>query len=480
MVSADAFEVSRHKCLIYDGHPREQLPVVVPLLREGLDGGMRCLYLGDPAMVEMVGESLVRSGVDVPRERDRKALVLSSDRSHLKDGRFDPRAMVDLLRASIDEALGDGFKGLCATGDMTWELGAQPNFERLLEYEALLEGVFRDKPLMGICQYRRDLVPEFAVHDALITHRSVHIGTDLNRDNLFYVPPEILLEAGPDSARRGEWMCAQITRVLRAERERDRALDEQRRLAERLAALNQVLERRVEERTAALEAANRELEAFSYSVSHDLRAPLRAIDGFAGLLAEESAPALGEEGRRHLDRVRDGCRRMDLLIGSLLALSRVTLAPLARRRLDLGALAREVLDEQLASRGRPPVTATVGALPAADGDPTLLRQVFTNLIGNALKYSSGRPGPRIEVGGRAGERENVYWVADNGAGFEPSASGRLFGVFQRLHSPREFEGVGVGLSIVKRIVERHGGSVRAEGAVEKGATFTFTLPAPGS
>src|SRR5687768_12690111 len=215
-------EVSRHKCLIYDGHPSEQLPVIVPLLQEGLRRSQRCLYLGDGETVSMVDAALKDKGVDTEREARRGALVYSSDRSHLKGG-FDPRAMVGMLRGLIDEAVRDGFQGLCATGDMMWELGSESNFDRLQEYEALLEQVFHEKPLMGICQYRRDTVPPRAIREALLTHRSVYVGAHLNRDNLFYMPPELLLPNADVRLReaQGEWMCQQITRVLQAEHKRD-------------------------------------------------------------------------------------------------------------------------------------------------------------------------------------------------------------------------------------------------------------------
>ena len=197
--------------------------------------------------------------------------MLSSDRSHLVDGTFNPEPLIEALCALIDDAVQSGFEGLCATGDMRWELGTDTNFERLREYEARLEHVFRDKPLRGICQYHRDVLPAHAVRDALMVHRSVYIGDQLNRDNLFYLPPELLLETGDHStpSKQGEWMCQQIIRVLNAEHTRDKAMTalkesagQQRRLAEELARLNAGLERRVAERTAELVAANHNLEAF--------------------------------------------------------------------------------------------------------------------------------------------------------------------------------------------------------------------------
>lgn len=465
-------DVSRHKCLIYDGDPAEQLPVVVPLLKDGLETNWRCLYLGSPEMVQMVDTALAGQGVDTGRATARGALILSSDRSHLSGGTFDPTAMIDGLRALIDAAVRSGFEGLCATGDMRWELGDDDNFDRLLEYEARLEQVFHELPLRGICQYRRDVIPAPAVRDALLTHRSAYIGDVLNRDNLFYIPPELLLETRDRAkrAKQGEWMCQQIIRVLAAERSRDTALT-------RLAELNRDLERRVAERTAELEAANRHLEAFSYSVSHDLRAPLRAISGFSHALAEDCADALGDAGREHLERVQAGVRRMGELIDGMLALSRVMKVELRRTEVDLSALAddvgREVRDAEPGRRAE--FVIHLGL--RATADPVLVRALLTNLIGNAWKFTAKRAQARIEVGQRGEERgQPVFFVRDNGAGFDMAHAQKLFGVFQRLHRQEEFPGTGVGLATVQRIVTRHGGRIWAEGRPDEGATFFFTLP----
>ena len=482
----ESTDVSRHKCLIYDGDPSEQLPVVVPLLTDSLDRNFRCLYLGSPDMVRMVDSALMATGRDTGNEAKRGALVLSSDRSHLQGGKFNPRAMIDGLCSMIDGAVSDGFEGLCATGDMRWELGDDKNFDELLEYEALLERVFRDKPLRGICQYHRATVPAQAIRDALVTHRSTYIGDALNRDNLFYIPPELLLgtQAGADPVAQGEWMCQQIIRVLDAEQIRDKALTalraseaHQRHLAEQLAEANRDLERRVAERTADLQVANQQLESFSYSVSHDLRAPLRAIGGFSEILATDFGSSLGAEGQKHLERVQAGVRRMSELIDGMLVLSRVVKVELHRAPVDLSALADDVAREiRDADPGRS-AQIVVHRDMAVVGDRALLRSALTNLIGNAWKFTAKRPQARIEIGwGGEESGQQVFYVRDNGAGFDMEQASKLFGVYQRLHTQEEFPGTGVGLATVQRIITRHGGRMWAEGRPDEGATFFFTLP----
>jgi signal transduction histidine kinase len=453
-------EVSRHKCLIYDGEPVEQLPVVVPLLLDGLQDNWRCLYLGSPESVQMVEAALATRGVDTHRERSRGSLVLSSDRGHLRDGRFEPETMVDQLSASIDEALSDGYQGLCATGDMRWELGTDENFDRLLEYEALLETVFREKALRGICQYHRAMVPAKAVRDALLTHRTAYLGDRLNEENLFYVPPELLLKArdGGAGAAYADWMCSQIVRVLDAERSRDEVLRD--------------LERRVSERTAELAAANKHLRGFSYSVSHDLRAPLRAIVGFGGALAEECRDRLSAEERHLLDRVMAAAHKMGELIEGMLVLGRAVESDMRRVPVDLTALAGDVARELRESEPARVADVVVQDGLRAVGDPVLLRAALANLIGNAWKFTSQRARAHIEVGRLA--EGGPFFVRDNGAGFDMRYAEKLFEVFQRLHHD-DFPGTGVGLATVDRIIARHGGRIWAESRLDEGATFSFTL-----
>jgi PAS domain S-box-containing protein len=252
--------------------------------------------------------------------------------------------------------------------------------------------------------------------------------------------------------------------------------------------LNAELEQRVTQRTAELEAANRELESFSYSVSHDLRAPLRAVDGFSQAVLEDYGPQLPAEGRRCLQTIREGAQRMGRLIDDLLTLSRLGRLPLSKRAVETGDLVRAVLEDLSPQREGRQIEVRVAELPVCQGDAVLLKQVWINLLSNAIKYTRRREKAVIEVGCKrepiAAEdqggpekktTEDVYFVRDNGTGFDMRYADKVFGVFQRLHREEEYEGTGVGLAIVQRIVHRHGGRVWAEAAEDHGATFFFTL-----
>lgn len=246
----------------------------------------------------------------------------------------------------------------------------------------------------------------------------------------------------------------------------------------RLRIQNAELEQRVRERTIDLEAANRELDAFSASVSHDLRTPLRTITGFTDLLLRRPADTLPPEVRRHIELIHAGAEEMVQLINGLLNFSRLGKQALAPESVDLARLCREVFDELEGERRGRRIELRVGSLPPARGDRVLLRQVVVNLLSNAIKFTRPRNAAVIEVGlaPAAGERLPVYFVRDNGVGFAMRDAEKLFGVFQRLHHAHEFEGTGVGLATVRRIVERHGGRIWTEAAPDAGATFYFTLP----
>ncbi|HEV7631608.1 MAG TPA: ATP-binding protein [Steroidobacteraceae bacterium] len=252
----------------------------------------------------------------------------------------------------------------------------------------------------------------------------------------------------------------------------------------RLRLDNALLQEREREQAVELAAAYKDLESFSYSVSHDLRSPLRAIRGFAEIFVSEFGAGIPAEGRGHLDRVMAGAVRMDRLIEDLLRFCRYSRMALARRHVDLEGITRRIVADVLAAHPDRKIEVQIGSLPACNGDPSLLEQVLVNLVSNAVKFTRDQTTARIEIGSLAPSNiadlqpaACTYFIRDNGAGFDMMYADKLFGVFQRLHSEEQFSGTGVGLSIVQRVLQRHGGRIWAESAPDKGATFYFTLPA---
>ncbi|HYE74437.1 MAG TPA: ATP-binding protein [Blastocatellia bacterium] len=235
------------------------------------------------------------------------------------------------------------------------------------------------------------------------------------------------------------------------------------------------LEQRVRDRTAALELANKELEAFSYAVSHDLRAPLRHIEGFAKILLEDCADSLNEEGKGYLNHINRAIERMGQIIKDLLALSRSGQIPAVKGQVDLSQMAREIIAQLKAAEPNRQIEYEIADGLYANGDANLLRIALENLLSNAWKFTSKCAQPCIEVGVATKDGQQAFFVRDNGAGFDMSRSDKLFGVFQRLHSEKDFPGTGIGLATVQRIVQSHGGKIWAESAVNQGTTFYFTL-----
>lgn len=262
-------------------------------------------------------------------------------------------------------------------------------------------------------------------------------------------------------------------RTLEIHQQQLKSLVDQRTAELRTAA--QVLEQRVHTRTVELQQANQQLESFAYSVSHDLRAPLRHISSFGQILMDDYAERLDWEARGVLQRIVSGCEQMEVLIDSILSLCRTASQELNKVIVNPERLVRKAYEELTSGFDRPAITLEIGPLPACHADPVLLKQVLVNLLSNAIKYSRKASPPRIEIGCSLDRGIPVYFIRDNGIGFDMNYADKLFGVFQRLHSSSEFEGSGVGLAIVRNIIQRHGGEIWAETAVNRGATFFFTL-----
>jgi PAS domain S-box-containing protein len=366
--------------------------------------------------------------------------------------------LATVLLAAVVESSSDAVMGLELNGVITrWNAAA----ERIFGYSA--EEIVGQPIAMIIPPDRLDEEKEI-LSKIKNGQRTEHFETERLRKDGGLISVSVSVSPIKDARGRvigASKLARDITERKRAERE--------------IRHLNTDLEQRVVERTAQLLTANNELEAFSYSVSHDLRAPLRSLDGFSQALLEDCADKLDAEAQDHLRRIRGASQRMGHLIDDLLNLSRLTRVEMNRQAVDLSKIAHEVADELRAGEPGREATVVIAEGLVAQGDPQLLRIALTNLFANAWKFTAKRPDARIEFGCAGENGDAAFFVRDNGVGFDMAYAGKLFGAFQRLHAMHDFPGTGIGLVTVQRIVHRHGGRIWAQSAVQAGATFNFSL-----
>lgn len=470
-----------HLCSVYETQ-QEQFSVAIPFMKIGLERNEKCVYIADSDVLPSVRDAMRAGGIDVDGAVRSGALTLTTkEQTYLSRGHFDPDWMFTFWQEAAEKAETEGFSALRGTGETEWVVRGGPGLERWTEYESRLTDTLAEANCLALCQYNWRLFSPELILDLIRTHPIV-VYRGVVCQNFYHVPPREFL--GDDQPFR------EVERLLKNIREREQMDIAARRQQCALQAAHDQLEVRVRERTAEvrdlnrqlerrvaeLSAMNEELEAFTCSVSHDLRTPLHHINGFSELLAEQFGERTNPSAEHYIQRIRESSERMGRLLDSLLALSRVGRQELTKRETDLNALLHDVLTELEPETAGRDIQWQIGTLPVCECDAVLIRLVFHNILSNAVKFTRPRTPAVIQVGQGEQNGRLLFFFRDNGVGFDMGYAGKLFGVFQRLHRQEDFEGLGLGLATVQRIVRNHGGEIWADSEPDKGATFFFTLP----
>lgn len=425
-----------HFCQFYRTQ-QDLIDILVPYFKAGLENNEYCMWVtSEPLHAEDATAALRQAMPDFDHYAAKGSIeIMPHSEWYMKGGCFDQARVLNGWVGRLEQALAKGYDGLRLTGNTFWLESSQ--WQDFKAYESAVNSVIGNYRMIAACTYSLDKCGASEVIDVVQNHQFALI------------------------KRQGEWALIEDSQRKRA--------------GEEIGRLNEALMRRAEQ----VESVNRDLESFAYSVSHDLRVPLRAIDGFSGVVLKHYGDKLDDEGKRLLNVVRDNTTRMGQMIDDILAFSRTGRLAMAKSEVDMEELARAALEDLAPNLAQRDIKIEIGRLPQVHGDPSMLRQVWGNLLANAIKFTRTKPAARIEVEGKTGEAECIYCVRDNGVGFDMQYVDKLFGVFQRLHGVEDFEGTGIGLATAKRIVTRHGGRVWAEGKVNEGAAFYFALPNSG-
>lgn len=422
-----------HFCQFYRTQ-QDLLDILVPYFRAGLENNEYCMWVtSEPLHGESAAAALRQAMPDFDHYAAKGSIeIIPHSAWYMKDGYFDQGRVLNGWVDRLNKALDKGYDGLRLTGNTFWLESSQ--WKDFYDYEHAVNSVIGNYRMIAACTYSLDKCGASEVIDVVQNHQFALI------------------------KREGEWTLIEDSQRKHA--------------AEEIGRLNEALVRRAEQ----IESINRDLESFAYSVSHDLRVPLRAIDGFSRLLQKQYENKFDDEGRRLLNVVCESAGRMGQMIDDILAFSRTGRLEIAKSEVNMENLARAALKELAPNLAGRDLKIEIGRLPPAHGDPVMLLQVWINLLANAVKFTGPKPAAQIEIEGRVEGTEHLYCVKDNGVGFDMKYAGKLFGVFQRLHGLEEFEGTGIGLATVKRIITKHGGRVWAEGKFNEGAAFYFALP----